>query len=218
MRNILPRDSARNFDVSKYTKNSADKSNLNLAFDVKGKGLTSEGIEGTFDMKVDKSFYSHYHIPPTAVNIKLGSIGSKNGHISVATDYFDLDAKGTFNLSQIGEVMAYNISLVSNELKRKLIADTVTGITGNLNKNFSDLDFTYNFTAKNIQPLTEIFDTSGIQLIGNIKGNVKNSKAGFFADAKLDLNNFIYNDTNIVMRNVKGELDFRNDYGKTVPS
>lgn len=209
--------SARNFDISKYTKNPEDKSNLNLAFDVSGRGLTVEGLEGTYDLKMDKSYYSHYNIPPMAVNMKLGSIGSKDGHISITNDYFDLDAKGIFNLSQIGDVMMYNIALVSNELKRKLAADTVSGFAGNISRNFSDIDFEYNFTAKNLEPLTDIFDTTGLQIVGSINGNVKNSRAGFFADAKLDLKDFIYNDTNIIMHNLKGELDFRNDYGKVVP-
>ncbi len=209
----------RNFDLSKYTKNLEDKSNLNLAFDIKGRGLTPEGIEGSYDMDVQESFYNPYHIPPTAVNMKISNLGSKNGHLSVNTNFFDLDARGEFNLSQIGEVMMYNIAVVADELKSKMGQDSAGTkmLTDGLNKNFSDLDFAYTFTAKNIAPLVEIFDTSGMQMVGDIAGNVKNSKAGFFATARLDIKNFIYQDTTIVARNVSGDLDFRNDYTKVVP-
>ncbi len=209
----------KNFDLSKYTKNQVDKSSLNLAFDIKGKGLTPEGIEGTYAMDVQESYYNLYHIPPTAVNMKINNLGSKNGHLSVNTNFFDLEANGVFNLSQISGVMMYNIAVVADELKSKLGRDSADTkmLTGDIPKNFSDLDFGYTFTAKNIAPLVEIFDSTGMQMVGDIAGNVKNSRAGFFATARLNIKNFIYQDTTIVARNVSGDLDFRNDYTKVVP-
>jgi hypothetical protein len=209
----------KDFDLSKYTKNSADKSNLNMAFDVKGKGLTLESIEGAFDLDVQKSYYSAYYFPPTAVKMKINNIGSKNGYISVTTDFFDMEAKGLFNLSQIGDVMAYNIAVVADELNRKFNPDS-TGfkeLAAGYNKNFSDFDFEYRFAAKNMEPLVGMFDTSGMQFIGNIDGNVRNSRAGFFAAARLNIKNFIFQDTSIIARNIWGNLDFRNDYTKVVP-
>ena len=210
----------KNFDLSKYTKKADDKSNLNLAFDVKGKGLSIEGLEGTFDLKTEKSYFASYHFPPMAVNMKASSPGSKNGHLNITSNYFDLDAKGEFNLSEITDVMAYNISVIADEMQRKFNPDTnaVIKTAKSPAKNFSNLNFVYKFTAKNIEPLIGIFDTSGTQIVGDIDGNVKNSNAGFFTAARMNIKKFIYRDTAIVMRDVSGDIDFRNDYRKEFSS
>ncbi len=209
----------KNFDLSKYTKNSDDKSNLNLAFDVKGKGLTLESIGGTFDLDIKRSYFTPYIIPPTAARIEMEGVGSRNGYINVSTDFFDMEARGEFNLSQIGDVMAYNIAVVADELNRKFNPDSraSTELSAEYSKDFSDLDFEYTFDAKNMEPLAGMFDTSGMQLVGNINGNVRNSRTGFYATAKFDIKNFIFRDTSVVARNIRGDLDFRNDYTKVLP-
>jgi len=210
--------SLKNFDLSKYTKNSEDKSSLNLAFDIKGKGMNLENIEGTFDLKADRSYFASYYFPPMAVNMKVSAPGSKNGHLNIISDYFDFDAKGEFNLSEISDVMSYNISVVADEMQKKFNPDTINSIKPSevLNKNFSNLDFTYRFSAKNIEPIIGIFDTSGMQLIGDIDGNIKNSSSGFFGSARMNIKKFIYKDTTVVMRDVSGDVDFRNDYRKEI--
>jgi hypothetical protein len=208
--------SVKDFDLSKYTKKAEDKSNLNLAFDIKGKGLSLDGLEGTFDLKTERSYFASYHFPPMAVSMNVSSPGSKNGHLNIKSDYFDLDAKGEFNLDEITDVMSYNISVVADEMQRKFNPDTNAVMVSSKNtaKNFSNLDFEYKFTAKNIEPIVGIFDTSGMQLVGDIDGNVKNSNAGFFTAARMNIKKFIYRDTTIVMRDVSGDIDFRNDYRK----
>lgn len=206
----------KNFDLSKYTKNAGDKSSLNLAFDIKGKGMNLDGLEGTFDLRADRSYFASYHFPPMAVKMKVSAPGSKNGHLNIISDYFDFDAKGEFNLSEIADVMSYNISVVADEMQKKFNPDTIPATKSSemLSKNFSNLDFTYRFTAKNIEPIIGIFDTSGMQLIGDIDGNIKNSNSGFFAAARMNIKKFIYKDTTVVMRDVSGDVDFRNDYRK----
>lgn len=208
----------KNFDLSKYTKNAEDKSNLNLAFDIKGKGMNLESLEGTFDLKADRSYFASYYFPPMAVNMKVSAPGSKHGHLNIESDYLDFDAKGEFNLSQIADVMSYNISVVADEMQKKFYPDTVSlsSSSRTLSKNFSNLDFEYRFTAKNLEPVIGIFDSSGMQLIGNIDGSIKNSNSGFFSAARVNIRNFIYRDTTVVMRNVSGSVDFRNDYRKDI--
>ena len=62
---------ASNLDISGFTHNASDKSNLTFNFDINGKGLSLNNINGTFNMNFADSYYSDYHIPQTPVNIKI---------------------------------------------------------------------------------------------------------------------------------------------------
>ncbi|RPI17816.1 MAG: hypothetical protein EHM58_07715 [Ignavibacteriae bacterium] len=212
---------ANGLDISQFTKNSEDKSNINATFNINGRGTDLDNISGTFKMNVDRSYYASYNIPPTPVDIEIRN-NNRNGSVKVITDFFDFNARGSFNLGEIADVIQYNIDKVVNEVDRQLNTDTLMfasspGSASNTlepEKNFSHFDFEYDFVTKNMEALTKVFDTSGFKFNGNISGRLSNSNDDFSSYTKFNIRDFIYRDSLYILNNVNGLIDYKNDYNK----
>ncbi len=208
----------KNLDVSVFTKNPRDKSSLNLAFNINGRGTDLNTISGSYKMNVAPSFYSKYNIPSTPVDLQIKN-NNMNGSVKLVTDFFDFNARGSFNLGQIAEVVQYNIDKVVNEVQRRLQTDSMmtAGLMGSdvqAEKEFSRFNFEYDFIAKNMEPLAMLIDTAGFKFRGNISGRINNSDEEFNAYTKFNIWDFNYGDSAYILNNINGLLDYHNDYTK----
>lgn len=208
---------AHGFDLSQFTKNSSDKSNINTTFNINGSGTNLDNISGSFKMNVSRSFYASYNIPPTPVDIEIKNNHS-SGSAKVITDFFDFNARGSFNLDEIANVIQYNVDKVVKEVKRQIAADS-TMITGTPGfgepvKKFGHFNFEYDFVTKNMRALSRVFDTSGFTFNGNFSGKISNSDEEFNSYTKLNIRDFIYRDSLYLLNNISGLIDFKNDYNK----
>lgn len=207
---------ARNLDLSKFTKNSSDRSNLNFSFDVNGRGASLDNIEGNYDFNFQNSYYSSYFIPSTPVDIKM-SKSKSNTDLTVNTDFFDMKASGSFDLKDIADALIYNTNLLKEEFSGKLANDTSINLYAKElhPKILHEFNFGYEFVTKDIKPLTKLFDSAGIKFQGGIKGKMSNSSSGFNSSTDLDITNFNYLDSLFSLKNIKGFVDFNNDYSKS---
>jgi hypothetical protein len=206
---------ARNLDVSVFTKNSRDKSNLNLTFNINGKGTDLNTISGTYKMNIAPSFYSIYNIPATPVDLQIKN-NNMNGSVKLVTDFFDFNARGSFNLGQIAEVVQYNIDKVVNEVQRRLQTDSnmTAGFLGSeiqAEKKFSKFNFEYDFITKNMEPLASLIDTAGFKFRGSVSGRINNSDEEFNAYTKFNIWDLNYQDSSYLLNNINGLLDYHND-------
>ncbi|MGH2574874.1 MAG: hypothetical protein ACRDFC_04135, partial [Ignavibacteria bacterium] len=200
----------KNLDISSFTQNSSDKSNLSFNYNIKGRGITLDNIDGTYDFNFDNSSYASYNIPATPANIKIHNSQSGSS-VTVLTDIFDFKANGKFNLSDIAEVIGYNVSIITDEIDRKINPEIKTGSSP---KNLSNLNFEYEFVSKNAGQLGQLFKAEGLKFEGDIKGNFSNSNNEFSSLAVLNMNDFEYQDTVLAIKKFIGRIDFKNDYLK----
>jgi len=207
--------SVKNLDVSEFTKHTSDRSNLNFSFDIQGRGTTLGNIEGIYDLNFNRSYYAAFNIPPSPVKVSINSSRS-NGNISIISDFFDFKANGTFNLGDIAGAISDNISAVKDEVIRKFGKNTLlsSGQTVNVKSNSSDFNFNYEFIAKDILPVTKMFDTAGFNFKGDIKGSLSNSPGLFTAKAEFGIQDFIYPNSTLGVKSLRGSFDFENDYSK----
>ncbi|MEO8513836.1 MAG: translocation/assembly module TamB domain-containing protein [Ignavibacteria bacterium] len=207
-------------DISRITGSPGDKSNLNFAFNVNGRGISPENINGVYKFAISESVYGKYQIPQTPVDAEIQSSNS-NGTIKLSTDMVDLDAKGSFKLDKLIDVILYNISQVQEQITQStgttgLLSDSTREIRSSLPRNInydnSDLNFTYNLVTKDSVKLRKILNPFGIGFNGNISGDISNSSGKFSSATKLDVKNFTLQDTVIVVKNMNADFVMNNEY------
>lgn len=200
----------RNLDISTFTRNNSDKSNLTFVFDVNGKGISPEGLEGTYNINLANSYYGNYDFLATPIDLKISTTGA-NDYVTLSSNLVDFNANGNFRLTEIGDVIASNVVMIQNEISKKFKLDTLvpvqlTKITG------SDMDFTYDLKTKNPEAISKMFFLSDMYFDGSVKGRIKNSATGFDGSTSLRINDFAYKDTVFVLGNSQAEFKHLNTY------
>ncbi len=208
-------------DISGITKSADDKSDLNFSFDINGRGISPEDINGKYNFEVAESQYGKYHIPETPIDAEITSINS-NGNVKVSTDMFDLNAEGNFKINSLLQVIMFNVDkaqeqFVSNTGTANLIGDSSINLDNDLDNskeynNAEDLNFTYRLVTKDSLKLQKILMPFGVQFSGNVSGDINNTSGKFTSATKLDVKDFTYRDTAIVLKNLKTDFVFSNEY------
>ncbi|HMT12155.1 MAG TPA: hypothetical protein PKA39_11110, partial [Ignavibacteria bacterium] len=147
----------RNLDISAFTKNSADKSSLTFAFDVNGRGISPEGLEGTYDINLANSYYGNYDFLATPVNLKISTSGT-NDYVILTSNLVDFNAKGNFKIAEIGDVIASNIVMLQNEITKKFNLDTLIPLQ-DVKITQSDMKFDFDLRTKNPEAISKMITT-----------------------------------------------------------
>lgn len=200
----------KNLDISAFTKNNSDKSSLTFAFDVNGKGISPENIEGTYNINLANSYYGNYDFIATPVDLKISTSGSSD-YITLSSNLVDFNAKGNFKIAEIGDVIAGNIVMIQNEISKKFRLDTLLPVqTAKIVT--SDMDFTYDLKTKDPDAISKMFFLSDMYFDGSVKGRIRNSAKSFEGTTSVNLKHFAYKDTVFLLRNSKAEFKHFNDY------
>lgn len=205
-------------DISKLTKNDGNRSNLNAAFDINGRGSSLNNINGRYNFLIDNSSYAQYKIPQTPLNININNTGSQ-GSVTVITDMAELNASGTFDMASIYNAVRYNIASLNNVISNKLNPDSIRQVSSNdvLNRNYEkNVNLNYELILKDTVKLSQFISPFGFNFNGNIKGNISNSSGEFSSVVNLNVKNFKYRDTVIVLKNVETDFSFKNNYSDNV--
>jgi hypothetical protein len=218
---------SQNLDISGFTHNNADKSNLNFTFDVKGSGFDPDNITGQFNFDINDSRYAEYIIPQTPLDATIQKSGNTR-QIDVKSDILDLKASGVFGIESLVEVLGENIEQIVNEyterFNTKLQTEDSTGIYPpapepelNVNESYSivsgaggEIDMEYSINVKNILPLSNYLDTTLI-IRGKINGSIKNSNNIFELTADADISDFSYGDSILIFSNSDISINITNN-------
>jgi hypothetical protein len=207
--------SVKNFDLSRVTKNSEDKSDLNLAFNVNGNGTSLENINGKYIFDIDRSHYGGYDIPATLVDAEIENSG-ENGNLLLTNEMLEIKANGNFGFKDIGAIIVYNIEQLNKYIEIAAGSDSAaalqtinsSGVSGNLN-------VTYSLITKDSTKLRHILTPFGVSFNGNISGTITNDDKQFKNISKLNVRDFSYGDTTIILKNVIGNIEFENNYSSS---
>jgi hypothetical protein len=215
----------QNLDVSTFTNNQDDKSNLNFAFDVQGEGYKPDDLNGNYNISFTPSNYQYYLISQTQITAKVEKIGDEK-HVSVVSDIFDFDATGKFTYSVLPAVFISNFQNVAAEFKKEFSKDSLNSDfsfsnikTVNVSttkpfelKDASDIYLKYNLNVKNFYPVHLVLNDSSIVFKGKVSGEIVNNKNSFNLKVKGDIDNFSYLDSTFMFSKGLVDLDFKNDY------
>ncbi|MDZ4713247.1 MAG: hypothetical protein SGI89_13110 [bacterium] len=174
--------SASGLNISSFTQDNGQKSNLNFDFDLNGRGTDPNSITGNFKINMNASTFAEYSIPATPMDIQIDQNGNVK-KLSLKSDFLDLDVDGAINVDDLTRVIAQNIDKIKNEFTGKIYADSVRPVLEGIN-NFpvvcSNLNFSYTIDAKNLDPLYSFTGNDTIKFKGYLKGNLSDS-CGIFA-------------------------------------
>ncbi len=205
--------SVKGLDVTEFTKDKTDKSNLNFSFNVNGSGYDPNNIQGTFAMDIGNSYYGTFDIPATPLDLKISTTGSSN-YLYLTSDIVDFKADGKFRVDQIGSVLLSNIEMILEQAANKFELDTL------LQKDFqrkesivrSDMFVKFEMRTKNPEALNKLLFLNDIQFAGEMNGTISNSSENFKTDNFVRINYFRYKDSIVQLNNSNLRVGFQNDY------
>jgi len=207
--------SVKNFDLSRVTKNIDDKSDLNLAFNVNGNGTSLENINGKYIFDIDRSKYGGYDIPATLVDAEIENSG-ENGKLLLTNEMLEIKANGNFGFKDIGAIIVYNIEQLNKYIEIAVGSDSAAALqTVNTSGVPGSLNMTYSLMTKDSTKLQQVLSPFGLSFNGNISGTITNDDKQFKNITKLNVRDFSYGDTTIVLKNVIGDIDFENNYSSS---
>lgn len=208
-------------DISGITKSASDKSDLNFAFDINGRGISPEDINGKYNFDVAQSKYGEYLIPQTPINAEVTS-SSPNKDVKISTDMFDMNAQGNFKINNLLQTLIFNINKSQEQFiyssgTEKLFGDSTAVpskiVFRSLDNNTADeFNVGYKFVTKDSIKLRELLKPFGVQFNGSVSGDISNTSGKFNLASNLDVINFSYHDTAVVLKNVKTDFVFSNEY------
>jgi TamB, inner membrane protein subunit of TAM complex len=200
----------RNLDISMFTKDQADKSSLTFAFDLNGRGISPEGLEGSYDIQLANSYYGEYDFIATPINLKISTSGASD-NVTLSSNLIDFNAKGSFKIEEIGSVIASNIVMIQNEISKKFNLDTLFPVKSNRISG-ADMDFTYELRTKDPEAVSKMFFLNDISFEGDVKGSIKNSALEFNGKSTVNLKRFVYKDTVLILSDTRAEFVHTNTY------
>lgn len=215
----------QNLDVSTFTKNNDDKSNLNFTFDVQGEGFKPDELTGNYNISFTPSKYQYYIIPQTQMTAKVERNGDER-HLFLISDIFDFEATGKFSYSALPNVISSNFKSISEQFKKEFSKDSLESdftfkntkiVDAGIDKPFnlndpSDIHLKYSLTVKNFYPVHLIIKDSSIIFNGKVFGEIANNKNSFNISVKGEVDNFSYLDSTFMFSKGIVEMDFKNDY------
>src|SRR5690606_19537857 len=71
------RGTSQNLDISGFTKDNTQKSNLNFTFDINGRGIDPDNITGKFDFNIANSQFAEFLIPQTPLDATIERNGDQ---------------------------------------------------------------------------------------------------------------------------------------------
>lgn len=211
-----------NLNIAKLTKNDEDKSSLNFSYNIKGRGISPENINGNYNFVIDDSYFANNQIPQTPLDIEVRTTGDDNAVI-VSSDFFEFNAEGHFDISSLGNVLSYNVGSIAEKFQNKLTPDSaailapyaVSNISNSSNYNpelNSNFNLHYELVFKDTAMTNRLLQPFGIIYNGDISGNIANDQSGFSFDAWINAKDFVYHDTAIILDNFKSDISISNNY------
>ncbi|HRE41388.1 MAG TPA: hypothetical protein PLG90_08625 [Ignavibacteria bacterium] len=209
-----------NLDITDFTGESSQKSNLTFKFDVKGSGISPNEITGNFKINFSPSSYNTLFIPGINVMADISNSGGEK-NLKFESEVLDLNANGKFGFTDIGTIISNNLDKLMDEIDEYVINkdtnranDSIVGFTSrNTSKVYpssKDVNITYNINIKDLTPIAYLYDSS-FSLTGNISGTLVNTNNTLNIDAKGNINRFIMKDSSMIAYNPQLNFNFSNN-------
>ncbi|MCX7798395.1 MAG: translocation/assembly module TamB [Melioribacter sp.] len=189
--------SLKHLDLSEFTKNDKDKSNLNFYFSAEGQHIDPDKIVGTFSFGIDSSKLRNTNIKYSNIDLILKKY-NKHRIINIVSDFIDFNIEGDFSLSQAIELLSYESKTISKIISDKINQLNPLNIISKESKSDTleislpeiakkNLEFKFDFKLKDFSLLASILHNEKLDMSGSGKGTIKNISSIFTINASLNL-------------------------------
>jgi len=224
--------SVSKLNLSEFTHDSADKSNLNFKIDGAGSNFDLDKLNLFLTLDLDKSEIHGVYLDSSKAIADIRS--SENGEriINLISDLADITITGKFSTLPAIGLLAKEAGIISNAVKNKinqtLYPDSVfnrqvnAGLavlhkTKNMNKVINTVipatNLKYYIEFKNFDLLSLLLGTGNIGLNGDMSGTIKNSGGYLFfsSNTSLDYFKYVSNENIFFLSNLNLKLDVSNN-------
>ncbi|MCB0729395.1 MAG: hypothetical protein KDC88_00055 [Ignavibacteriae bacterium] len=212
-----------NFDLSHFTKNLSDSSNLNFTFFAKGKNLNIDDMIGNYEVSLEPSYLRNLNLDTTSISLKL-LVDENERKINLKSEFADFNIDGKFSLAKAIDILVYegetitkiisnkieNLNPVEESIDSTLILEAQTEIPPIVKEN---LEFNYNFLFKDFDLIALFLKNDELDIVGSGEGFVKNDSLHFEISTDINIENLLNKRKNeiIYLSEVKANLNFSRD-------
>lgn len=212
-------------DLSRFSNESTDSSNLNISINANGKNIDLDNLTGKLDIIIHPSSIRNKNINETSIELLL-SKDDENRRINLLSEIVDLSVSGKFSLYKAANVLEYEVTTIS-----KIINDRVRELnpienqepiifTEKENKNVipkianDNLDFDFEFLFKDLSLVALFLNQDQMEISAYGKGNIKNDSSHFYINSEFNIENAFTkkNDNIVFISNLNTALNFNRDH------
>lgn len=202
-----------NLNVGSFTKSQDNKSDLNFSFDISGRGITPDNLNGQYNFSINPSVYGSTDIPQTKMELNVKNSESEN-LIDIVSDIADFKAEGKFKIQDIVNLVRHNVEVASEKLSEKLKFDSIKIAKTQLIK-INDFVLNYNLSVKDSAKAIKLLSPYNIKFNGSAFGHLESNQENFSMNSIINSPVFAFKDTVIVLNNFSSNVFFSNDYFKS---
>lgn len=203
-------------NISAFTKDNSQSSNLNFDFDVNGRGTDPDALAGNFKINMNPSTFSEYVIPATPLNVEIDESGNVRS-ITAKSDFADLSIKGDFNINELTKVIAANAEKIRYDLTSVYFPDSLKETGFSFTPSCNNFYLDYDIDVKNLAPLYSFTGGDSINLSGSINGLISDSCGKFNLTSDGILRNIKIKDSAFVSDSLFIDLNLSNDISSAGP-
>lgn len=215
----------RNLDLSTFSKDKSNPSNLNFTFSVNGTGIDPDNLTGKLNMQLDDSKLSDLFIPATPLLVEF-SRNDTARFVNVFSDILDLNASGRFSFMDIPDIVTNNISRLTDQISENINKDTLGffsdieqsdfRIRSYVNSSYTT-DLRYSLKIKSLLPLNLIMQDSSLVFKCDIRGRLLNNENSMVFSVSGRFEDFNYGDSSFLFKKSIVRLFLKNDYNSKLP-
>lgn len=197
------------FNVAAITKSAGDRSSLNFSFDVNGRGISPDNLNGSYNFSVMQSQYASYQTPAVPLNFFV-KISGQEKSINLTSEIADFNAEGKFKIAEVIKVLRQNAASVSENISGKFMKSYESGISNLPVSPGENFNLKYSFIVKDSAEVNRMLARYNITFTGDASGQIENGLNGFMSHSHINSSSFSYKDTVVVLNNFSSEIHLMN--------
>ncbi len=205
-----------NLNIAAFTKSPDDKSNLNFSYDLNGKGIKPEELNGRYDLSFETSYYGSFEIPQIMLSANVKNTEAENV-IDINSDAADFKAVGKFSIVNVMDAVVSNIAAASENLSAKLGLDSVPTHDRIMSAAVDAEDFSLDYSLVTKDPVKagKLLAPLNVKFIGSSTGLAQCRSNILSISSVFDVPAFAYRDTVVVFEKFTSALFFSNDHNRS---
>ncbi|MBV6479493.1 MAG: hypothetical protein HGGPFJEG_02267 [Ignavibacteria bacterium] len=203
-------------NISGFTEDNSQNSNLNFDFDINGRGTEPDAIAGNFRLNLNPSTYSDYIIPATPLDVEIDNSGNIRS-ITAKSEFADLSFKGDFNINELINVITANAEKIRYDLTSVYFPDSASQTVQTFSSSCDNFYLDYDINVKNLEPLYTFTGGDTVRVYGSIRGIISDSCGLFSLTSDGLLRNIKLNDSTFISDSLFVNVNLSNDINSTGP-
>ncbi|MDP4172698.1 MAG: hypothetical protein Q8933_01905 [Bacteroidota bacterium] len=228
-----------NLNLKRFVKDTSMNTNLNFAFNLKGKSFDFNKMESQLDFVLNESRYNNKKIDPTNLRLTYTKPNANERLITLNSDFADMNIRGNYSIDNAAAIIGYESKIISQSILQKIYEfnplaifnDSLkakefevqlkldkTRIPNIINEN---MNVVFDLKIKDFKLISAFTGINKIDMDGTFGGKITNDKNGFSVSSDINMkylklytnNNLVYVSNlgfNFDVTRSNNEVDFSN--------